>query len=60
MLNGPLLRTGPLDTCGRIAAATGAELLAPTQVPRLERGAGRVFVDRIPYVIDIALKRLHH
>ena len=51
---------GPLDTCGRIAAATGAELLAPTQVPRLERGAGRVFVDRIPYVIESALKRLQH
>jgi acetolactate synthase-1/2/3 large subunit len=60
ILNGPLLRTGPLDTCGRIAAATGAELLAPTQVPRLERGAGRVFVDRIPYVIESALKRLQH
>ena len=60
ILNGPLLRTRPLDTCGRIAAATGAELLAPTQVPRLERGAGRVFVDRIPYVIDAALTRLKH
>ena len=60
VLNGPLLRSGPLDTCGRIAAATGAELLAPTLVPRLQRGAGRVFVDRIPYVIDAALKRLHH
>ena len=53
VLNGPLLRSAPLDTCGRIAAATGAELLAPTQVPRLQRGAGRVFVDRIPYVIDV-------
>jgi len=60
ILNGPLLRTSPLETCGRIAAVTGAELLAPTQVPRLERGAGRVFVDRIPYVIDAALKRLQH
>jgi acetolactate synthase-1/2/3 large subunit len=60
ILNGPLLRETPLETCGRIAAATGAELLAPTQVPRLERGAGRVFVDRIPYVIDAALKRLRH
>jgi acetolactate synthase I/II/III large subunit len=60
ILNGPLLRTAPLEICGRIAAATGAELLAPTQVPRLERGAGRVFVDRIPYVIESALKRLHH
>jgi acetolactate synthase-1/2/3 large subunit len=60
ILNGPLLRSAPLEICGRIAAATGAELLAPTQVPRLERGAGRVFVDRIPYVIESALKRLHH
>ena len=60
ILNGPMLRTAPLETCGRIAAATGAELLAPTQVPRVERGAGRVFVDRIPYVIDAALKRLQH
>jgi acetolactate synthase-1/2/3 large subunit len=60
ILNGPLLRAGPLDTCGRIAAATGVELLAPTQVPRLERGAGRVFVDRIPYVIESALRRLQH
>jgi acetolactate synthase I/II/III large subunit len=60
ILNGPLLRTAPLEICGRIAAATGAELLAPTQVPRLERGAGRVFVDRIPYVIESALKRLRH
>ena len=60
VLNGPLLRSAPLETCGRIAAATGAELLAPTQVPRLQRGAGRVFVDRIPYVIDAAMKRLAH
>ncbi len=60
VLNGPLLRSAPLETCGRIRAATGAELLAPTQVPRLQRGAGRVFVDRIPYVIDAAMKRLAH
>lgn len=60
ILNGPLLRTAPLEICGRIAAATLAELLAPTQVPRVERGAGRVFVDRIPYPIDVALKRLQH
>ena len=29
-------------------------------MPRLQRGAGRVFVDRIPYVIDAAMKRLAH
>lgn len=60
IVNGPMLRTAPLETCGRIRAATGAELLVPTQVPRFERGAGRVFVDRIPYVITAALARLAH
>jgi acetolactate synthase-1/2/3 large subunit len=60
ILNGPVLRAAPLEVCGRIAAATGAELLTPTQVPRYERGAGRVFVDRIPYVIERALERLKH
>jgi acetolactate synthase-1/2/3 large subunit len=60
ILNGPMLRAGALDLCGRIAAKTGVELLTPTQVARLERGAGRVAVDRIPYVIDAALKRLQH
>jgi acetolactate synthase I/II/III large subunit len=60
VLNGPSLHARPLELGGRIAAATGAELLTPTQVPRVERGAGRVFVDRIPYIVDHALKRLEH
>jgi acetolactate synthase-1/2/3 large subunit len=60
VLNGPMLRAGPLDTCGRISAATAAELLCPTQVNRIERGAGRVSVDRIPYVPEAAIKRLAH
>ena len=58
LLNGPMLVGEALVLCGRIAAATGAELLAPTQIGRVERGAGRVNVDRIPYVIDHAVKRL--
>src|SRR5436190_1833103 len=41
VLNGPMLRAGPLELCGRIAAKTGAELLCPTQINRAERGAGR-------------------
>jgi acetolactate synthase-1/2/3 large subunit len=60
VLNGPMLREKALDLCGRIAAATGAELLCPTQINRAERGAGRVSVDRIPYVVDAAQKRLAH
>jgi acetolactate synthase-1/2/3 large subunit len=60
VLNGPMLREGALDLCGRVAAATGAELLCPTQMNRAERGAGRVNVDRIPYVVEAAQKRLAH
>src|SRR4029453_19545353 len=42
------------------AARAGAGVVAPAGVPRRGGGAGRVFVDRIPYVIESALKRLHH
>ena len=58
VLNGPMLRAAPLELCGRIAAKTGAELLCPTQINRAERGAGRVAIDRIPYVVELAQKRL--
>jgi acetolactate synthase-1/2/3 large subunit len=60
LLNGSMLIGEAVALCGRIAAATAAELIAPTQIPRIERGAGRVNIDRIPYVIEPALKRLEH
>jgi acetolactate synthase-1/2/3 large subunit len=60
VLNGPMLREKALEACGRVAAAAGAELLCPTQMNRAERGAGRVSVDRIPYVVEAAQKRLAH
>jgi len=60
VLNGPRLRAKPLETCGRVAATLGADLLSPTGMPRVERGAGRVNVDRIPYVIEMATERLKH
>jgi acetolactate synthase I/II/III large subunit len=43
---------------GRIAQATGAKLLAPTFYSRMERGAGRVPVDRIPYFAEMATEFL--
>ena len=52
-----LLEEG-LAAAGRIAAATGADLLAPTHCGRIERGAGRVDIARIPYPVDQALGRL--
>lgn len=49
---------GPLAAAGKIAAATGARLLAPTMSSRITRGAGRVPVERIPYNPEPAAKFL--
>jgi acetolactate synthase-1/2/3 large subunit len=58
LLGNMALRAGALETAGRIAAATGAKLFSPVQIPRLEAGRGRVPVTKIPYAIDLALKCL--
>src|SRR6185295_177079 len=47
-----------LTVAGRIAAKTGARLLAPFAFTRIERGAGRPPVERIAYVTDQAIKQL--
>src|SRR5690349_11297591 len=58
LLYGPALRGRGLVTAGRIAAATGAVLLGEMSNVRLERGAGRIDVDRVPYVVDHAVAKL--
>ena len=58
ILAGDALRAAPLADAHRIAAATGARLWAPTANRRIERGAGRHPIDRIPYVIDQATRAL--
>ncbi len=58
LLAGPCLRAAALADAHRIAAATGARLLAPTANARIERGLGRHPVERIPYAIDLALSAL--
>ncbi len=58
MVTGAAIRGRGLELAGRIAAATGARLMCPTSTARLERGAGRVALDRLPYPIDIGLDRL--
>jgi len=55
LLSGKALRAGPLATAGRIARATGARLMAQQSNARIERGAGRVAVERVPYRVDQAL-----
>ena len=38
-----------LDAASRVAQATGADLMTPISNARIERGAGRVAVGRLPY-----------
>jgi acetolactate synthase-1/2/3 large subunit len=46
-----LLKPG-LEAAGRVAEATGAKLICDTFVPRLQRGAGVVEIERIPYFAE--------
>jgi acetolactate synthase I/II/III large subunit len=57
-MGGHALREPGLMLAGRIAAKTGARLLAETLNARVERGAGRVAVDFLPYPVDDALATL--
>jgi acetolactate synthase-1/2/3 large subunit len=63
-LGGMALREDALNEAGRIAEATGARILCETFATRLQRGAGRVPVERLPYFGEMAaaylagLKRL--
>ena len=57
-LGGPALREPGLTLAGRISASTGARLVAQTHNARVERGAGRVALDFLPYPVDEALATL--
>jgi acetolactate synthase-1/2/3 large subunit len=57
LLNGNALYGEGLATAGRIAVATGAKLLAPYPITRLERGAGIAPVERIQYVLEMAVEQ---
>jgi len=52
LIRGAGLLAEGLEQAGRVAEATGAALLCDTFVPRLQRGAGRVEVSRIPYFAE--------
>ncbi len=58
LLGGAALGADCLELCGKIAAKTGCRLLTEWSNARLERGAGRVSVNRIPYPVDQALEVL--
>ncbi len=63
LLGGQALREGGLIAAARIAAATGAKLLAERGAARLERGAGVPTVDRLAYwpeLVSAQLEGLEH
>jgi len=52
------LRAEGLALAGRIAAKTGCEVYAQTSNGRMQRGAGRVSIGKLPYPVDMALETL--
>ena len=58
LLTGRAVREDGLALAGKIAAKTGARLIAQGSNARAQRGRGRVSVERIPYVVDQALRVL--
>jgi acetolactate synthase-1/2/3 large subunit len=58
LLGGDTLRRAGLAAAGRIAAATGARILAENAPARHERGAGIVHVERLPYFGEVAAAQL--
>jgi acetolactate synthase-1/2/3 large subunit len=58
LLGGRALREPGLLAAGRIAAATGAKLLAEVFPTRMERGAGLPAVERVAYLAELASVQL--
>ena len=58
LLGGTCMTRPGLEAAGRIAAATGARLLAETFPARHERGAGIPAVDRLAYLAEFAVTQL--
>jgi acetolactate synthase I/II/III large subunit len=59
LLRGEALQDIGLRAAGRIARQTGARLLSDTFAPRIQRGAGRVDVERLPYFGEEVVEFLH-
>jgi acetolactate synthase-1/2/3 large subunit len=58
LLGGLALREGAQKQACRIAAATGAKLMAEGSNGRIQRGRGRLALDRVPYVVEQATQAL--
>ncbi len=58
LLTGQALTEQGLALAARIAGKTGCDVMAQTFNPRMARGDGRFFVERVPYIVDQALPAL--
>jgi acetolactate synthase I/II/III large subunit len=58
LLGGRALRGKALEQAGRVATRTGCRLMCEGQNARLERGAGRVSLERLSYDVDGAIAAL--
>jgi acetolactate synthase I/II/III large subunit len=55
LLTGSALSEHGLALAAQIAGKTGCKVIGQTYNPRMARGRGRFSIDRIPYVIELAL-----
>lgn len=58
MMSGNALREKPMEMAARIGTATGAKVFGQMSNGRIERGAGRVALPKVPYPVDMALAAL--
>ena len=58
ILSGTALRADALALAQGIVEATGARMLSQTSNARVEHGAGRVAIERVPYPVDQAIAAL--
>ncbi len=58
LMRGAALVGEGLRAAGCVASATGARLLCDTFAPRIERGAGRTIVERLPYFAEQLVETL--
>ncbi len=58
LLGGRALRADAQALAHRIAAATGARVLGEMSNARVERGRGRMALERVPYPVDLAIATL--
>jgi acetolactate synthase-1/2/3 large subunit len=60
ILAGGATRGRAVELAGKIKAATGCRVATQFFTSRIERGAGRVTLERIPYAVNLALDYLKH